>query len=477
MAEFPLRLPTESTIGKDGQESNARLVNAYIESMGQDSGGKVAFTTYAAPGLARWSQSSFINSGRGMILLDDETLIAVLGTAVVQFDTEGASTVLSGLIGADRLCMARNMNGTPQIGIVNSAGSYYTLISGTLTDRTATETNLVDPNSVCYVGGYFVFGTNEGKIVHTPPIDTATGITATAYGWSSSTSDAIVRVYAHAGFLYVFKSKSTEIWANAGTVPFAFQVLQQFFPLGLMAKFSIAETEDGILWVDQNGTVRMGNDGSSQRVSTSTVERAVESLSAEDKADMTGSIIYWEGHKCYQLRSSGFTWVYDIAMKRWFQRNSGAFPYWFVNDSICFNGKYICSSSENGLLYQLSPGVYNDNGQEFTVELWCPNSHNFPNAFLADSLDVDCITGVALSSGAGSDIDPVLMIDYSDDGGRHFRGERQVKLGKIGDTNRFVRTNGLGRVNSKGRIWRFRASASILRGVMQAHLSGRRANT
>jgi hypothetical protein len=51
-----------------------------------------------------------------------------------------------------------------------------------------------------------------------------------------------------------------------------------------------------------------------------------------------------------------------------------------------------------------------------------------------------------------------------------------VRLGKIGEVNRFVRTNRWGRMNNKGRIWRFRASASVLRGIIQANITGRKVN-
>jgi len=478
MAQFPLRLPTESTIGKDGQEANTRLVNAYAEVLGADKDGKAAFTTYAAPGLTRWSQETFTGAERGMILLDDSQLIAVLGGAVVQFNTSGASTVLAGMAGTSRLTMARNMNPTnPAIAICNETNKYYTLINGTVTDQGVSEANLTNPNSVCYTGGYFVFGTDAGKIIHTPPIDQATGISSLMYAYAASTSDKIIRVWAHVGFLYVFKSKSTEVWGNAGTTPFAFQPVQQYFPLGLLAKFSLADAETGMYWIDHSGVVRNGVDGSAQRISTHTVDRAISGLSAADRMGIIGSIIQWEGHKCYQIRSTSWTWIYDIAMQRWFQRKTGGLDHWLVNDAIVFDAKYICSSGENGILYQLDASKHNDDGREFTVELWCPNSNSFPDGVVVDQLDFDCITGRGLTTGVSSDVDPLLMIDFSDDGGRSFKCERTVRLGRIGETNRFIRTNRWGRMSNKGRIWRVRASASILRGVIQASITGRKVNT
>lgn len=70
------------------------------------------------------------------------------------------------------------------------------------------------------------------------------------------------------------------------------------------------------------------------------------------------------------------------------------------------------------------------------------------------------------------DIDPKLMIDYSDDGGASFTGERQVDLGRAGMRKQSIRTNGWGRVTNEGRIWRFRASAKVIKGIIQASLIG-----
>lgn len=71
-----------------------------------------------------------------------------------------------------------------------------------------------------------------------------------------------------------------------------------------------------------------------------------------------------------------------------------------------------------------------------------------------------------------ADIDPMLMIDYSDDGGASFVGERQVSLGHAGARKQNIKTSGWGTVSNKGRIWRFRASARVLKGIIQASLIG-----
>jgi hypothetical protein len=478
MRPLPLRLPTESTIGRDGQEANARLINAYPEFQGQDQDGKATFTTYPVPGLTRFNQTAFAGVERGMILLDETDLIAVLGTQVVQFNTAGVATVLPSLPGTGRITMARNLNSTPEIGIVTASGQYYYLQGGVLTQPA--EANLPTPNSIAYLGGYFVFGIGDGtnRIFHTPPLDTATGISALAFGYAASNADIIVRVYAFSGYLFVFKSKSMEVWQNVGTAPFAFTPVQQFIQLGLGAKFSLADNQSGMFWVDHKGIVRNGRDASAARISTHTIERAIAALSTSDRAAIVGHMVTWEGHECYQISApSSWTWCFDTGTQRWFQRASFNSARWIGNNAINFAGQYIVSNYTNGNLYTLDTTNYSEDSAEYIMELWCPNSNAFPGGMVIDRLDVDVISGQGvIAAGPPDNVNPMLAIDYSDNGGKTFQGERQVSLGQGGQFSQPVRANNWGRVSHKGRIWRFRASPSVMRGIIQAYVTGRLAN-
>jgi hypothetical protein len=70
-------------------------------------------------------------------------------------------------------------------------------------------------------------------------------------------------------------------------------------------------------------------------------------------------------------------------------------------------------------------------------------------------------------------IDPKLMISYSSDGGRTFKGERSASMGKKGEYKKKIRFNRLGRIDESGRIWRLAASSATLRGIIQATIDAR----
>ena len=92
---------------------------------------------------------------------------------------------------------------------------------------------------------------------------------------------------------------------------------------------------------------------------------------------------------------------------------------------------------------------------------------------IADGVEVDVVSGVGLNSASTWNSDPEIMVDFSENGGKTFVGERRAKIGKQGEYNQTVRLNRWGRCTKKGRIWRLRASAAVLKAINGASLWAR----
>lgn len=478
--DFPLRLPTESTRGRSGQEANTRLVNGYTETLGTDQDGKSRYTVYARPGLMRFGTSSFPVTAIGMVLLSDTALVAVLGTQIVSFDTSGNATVLNTLAASGNLTMAINEAATPEVAMVDDGGTFTRMVSGALSNPT---TSFAAPNSVTFLRGKFCFTTAGGLIFHSA-INNGNSYNAGSFDFANSDPNALVRGIADAGFWYIFGTRTLEIWQDVGAFPMAFQPLQQYIPMGLLAKYSLTKGgTNGLLWVDHRGVVRYGRDGGAQRISTHTVERAIETLPDADRPNLNGTYFVSQGHEFYALSAPvdtntgapGFTWVYDIGNQRWYEWNSFGLGRWIGQNAILFNQHWVMSDYRNGLLYQTNDGEYDDAGTEFILELWCPHMHNFRGGIFADSLDIDIASGVGLvGTGTSDDTSPMIAVSFSDDGGETFKYERSASIGQAGQYGQLVRLNQWGRINQKGRIWRIRASSRVLRSVIQANVRGRR---
>lgn len=474
---LPLILPGASTIGRDGQVANARLVNGYAEALGE--AGKSPFAIYGAPGLTRWDTGAFSGAERGLIERSTAELIAVLGNQIVSFDTAGIGTAIATIVGSGRLILSINRADPPQISIVTPAGQYYVLEGSTLTLNA--DADLPAPNSVDYLRGKTLFGTQFR--VYASDTDDATSIGALAFAEIDANADDVVRVFVNAGFLYVFGLKSLEIWQPDPSLagqPFPFSPVQQDIDLGLGGRHAIAKFEKALIWVDHNRIVRYGRDGGAERVSTHAVERSLEALTTAEMADVVGSIHAWQGHETFTLKGANFSWCLDLpAAKRqgfekaWYERASYGLDRWRVNSAIQFAGKYILGDEIDGKLYRLDPDAFTENGADHVLEAWCAHSHRFPDSILVDGIEVDIASGVGLGSGDSDDVNPELMIDFSDNGGKTFQCERRARFGKQGDFKQKLRLNKWGQCDQKGRIWRLRASAAVLKAINAATLYAR----
>lgn len=472
-----LKLPVGSSTGRDGAVNRTRLVNAYVEVEGNDA--KAPYVLYAAPGLTRWDDGSFTGAWRGSIELDDFTLISVLGNEIVSSTRSGATTKIASLIGSDRVIMTRNRADPAQIVIVTGSQA-YNLEDGAI--ALIDDADLPPVNSADYLRGRVLYGIDDGRVFCSASED-VTSVNALAFDVANAAADGLVRVKEHAGYAYFMGRRSTEIWAADPSLagqPFPFSPVQQNIAIGLGAKHSIVEGSRGMIWVDDKNIVRYGRDASASPISNKSVERAIESLSVADRANIVGMTYTHQGHEVYVLKSTSFTWEFDFHAastfgieRAWRERESYGLNHWQVNGAIRFGGKEIAGRENDGALFEISSDAYDEDGDELIMELWLPYSHRFPRSALIDQLKLDAITGVGLQSGGLNVTNPVVMIDYSDNGGKTFEGEESFPLGGIGEWNTEIETYQWGLMESRGRIWRIRASAAVLRGFISAWIEAR----
>jgi hypothetical protein len=470
MPPSPLNLGLGSNIGRDGQVANVRHINCYVEDAGTDA--KARTPIYVCPGLTRFDNGSYTGASRGLIQLNDNSLIAFLGNEVVSLDTGGVTTTLGTLVGSGRVFLARNRAASPQIAVITNAGQYHILQGGVMSE--VNDSDLPVPNSVTYLKGFFIFSISDGRIFMSDLDDE--NVSSLAFDSANSRSEGLVRVFAHAGFLYAFGRRTTEIWQadpSLAAEPFVFSPIQQDIDLGCIAPHSVTQIGTGLAWIDDNGIVRYGRDGGAIRISNHAVERSIEDLSNANRGLIAGRSWFHQGHEFYTLFGDNFTWVYDVLTQQWHERQSYASDTWLVNDLVNFDGKFIAGNTADGELYTIDANAYSEDGDLLVLDIRAPTVHNFPAGYIADAIEVDAIMGVGLNTADPHNSDPMLMIDYSDDGGRNFAGERTEPLGKIGKFQTKIRTNKWGHVREGGRQWRFRASAAVLRGIISASIDAR----
>ncbi len=254
--------------------------------------------------------------------------------------------------------------------------------------------------------------------------------------------DQCIGIIANLRNLWLFGTKTTEVWFNAGLSPgVPFQPVQgSYMEIGTAAPFSIAKLGNTILWISSDprgdGIVYMANGFAPQRVSNHAVELAIQSY-----GDISLAVAWTyeqNGHLFYAVNfpSADTTWVFDIITGLWHERaylSNGDLQRHRVQTHTFAFGKHIVGDYVNGNVYHMSEDYYDDDGAIQKAVRASPHISEEMLRVMHSKFQLDFQPGVG-TSGTGQGVDPQVMLQWSDDGGHTWSNEQWAYLGKIGDT-------------------------------------------
>ncbi len=311
-------------------------------------------------------------------------------------------------------------------------------------------------NQVIYDGDNDQFGVSD--------VGDASSIDGLNYATAESKPDDLIRVYAFNQFLYLFGDETIEQWWNSGIGKPPFDRVQgAIIERGLEGIHGVSNNDNFIYFFsDKKELLRLK--GSTQiSVTPEAIQKEFSDYSS------TSDVIIW----CMKLRGKEMvavvfpvanrSWIY-IEDGQWFEWSSGvtgdrnkANSYAFVYD------KHLVEDFENGNIYELDFEVYTENGDTIVrqrdsgpldsqVLFGITNKRIFMNRLV-----VNLERGVGVLAGQG--IKPVIMMSFSDDGGRTFSNEKWAEIGRLGDFQFGVEYNCLGSFFT--RIIRIRVSDPV----------------
>jgi len=275
------------------------------------------------------------------------TIITALGTG-----TGGTGTYI--LSGANSLTVSSETMYLEQFSIIPS------------TDGAFTGGGVVDVND-----NYFIYnrpGTQQFAVS-----DLLSPITRPLSFASKFTSpDNLVSLIASDGQLYLLGEKSSEVWQDQGTFPFAYQRIPgSSTQQGIIAPFSVARVGNSFAYLSQNirglNQVVAMNGYVPVRISTHAVE---QSLVDQYTADAIAYTYQLEGHEVYVITfpTIDITWAYDFTTQLWHKwlwvDSNNVYHRHRSNCAAVFQGVVVVGDWQNGNLYQLDQSNYTDNGGE-----------------------------------------------------------------------------------------------------------------
>lgn len=324
--------------------------------------------------------------------------------------------------------------------------SSETMYALNFSEMPSTDGAFTGGSTVDVVDNYFVY--NRPDTQQWASSDVLSPITyGLAFASKFTGPDDLVSLIVDHGQVYLLGEKTSEVWADAGTFPFAFQRIPGASSQhGIAAKFSMARFGNSFCYVSRNdrgqSIVVQMNGYFPQRISTHAVENTLVNQNISDAVAYTYQL---EGHECYVVSfpSLELTWVYDGATNLWHKwlwcDNQNNFKRHRSNCAALFQNQVLVGDWENGQIYKLDPDNYTDNGQNIRRVRRCPHIVSDLQRQYFEELQIQFQPGVGLQGITTPPLnletegaDPQAMLRWSNDGGSTWSNEHWSALGKVG---------------------------------------------
>lgn len=364
-----------------------------------------------------------------------DKLYVICSEYVYEIDTFEIATLLgvldtaSGYVG-----MASNAN---QVIIVDGIKGY--IIESSVLSEITDVNFLSNPTDVASEDTFFIVvspqnnqwaisASNDGKVW--PALNYVDFIT--------HISDTIVGVRSFNGLVYIFGTHSTQVWRNEGTPDFPFrQQLNMLIEYGCYSPATIAEGNDVLIWLGGTrygvGSIMMTDGTRPVPISTRSIDYQIQSY--EDISDTQAYVYRESGHTFYVLNftAANHTWVYDIEMQEWSEREMANGSRHIGQDHEFFNNRHYLGGYNEPKLYESSINFFDDNGEDIrrtkifqhTLD---PDYHHA----IVNFVEVIYVAGIDIPSN-NENSSPKLYISMSKDGGNSYGNIREVNLGKLGE--------------------------------------------
>jgi hypothetical protein len=425
-----------------------------------------------APGVSLFAQSaSGSNHCRGFVLVNAGTVLAIFNGFVEAISLSSGvpfMTPLGQLDGSRIVSTAiNNKTPTPDIVCVTENGAFT--LHPASAPTAYPDGNIGFPNSVTFGDGYFFFTYGNGVCIASAL--NGTSINLLNQITVNSASDGLVRGIWFAQTLFLFTPSRCEAWtdtANPTGFPFSRSAV---IPRGLINAQAIAGFESNftssLIWVGSDSVVYLMRGYAPYRISTNDMERRIQAVA--DKTTLRANVYMNDGHAYWQLSSSDFTFTFDLVNTVWQERTSYGQFFSRIEQSLYAFGKWIVGDFSTGNIGVIDGNAYAEYGGTLEWELTSLPVIQFPMRSIVPRADFNFITGTGQPAGmAQINVDPVVGISWSEDGGATFKMPLQRTLGKGGKNGHVVSVLQTGQTSRFGRVWKLEVFDPVYVGLLSA---------
>lgn len=366
-----------------------------------------------------------------LIATPDTSAAMLGGSSLYDIATDGTTTIVAGrgaIGGTDASVLAY----IPSVAL-------YSVSAPTIATGVGTGS---DVECVGFSDDYFVAALQDSNSFY---FMTAAEIAAAAPDITSATSfltaytfsDPILRLKGKNGYLMVFGGSAFEAWQAVPSADAPFQPVKGLAQRwGLAAKYSLAETQSGFMFIGRDAT---GSYHICKLVGASITPVMdhefdaflLDMAKAGTLSDAIGCAVAHQGHLLYFLSfpSAGKSWMFDANTDTFSVTQTGDDAF-IGTISVGWGGQQYIAGS-NGKLYRFDDQTYADGDTHMPRAFVTRHFWKDHDRLTVDALRVDFETGVGLVTGQGDD--PQIMLSISRDNGKTWGNEYWTTLGAIGN--------------------------------------------
>ncbi len=367
----------------------------------------------------------------------------VYGTSLVSVDSAGVVTTHGTIEGTNRVQFADN---GLLLVIVVPGGKGYVWNTSTLVEITDADYQVSD--SVAFYRGFFVFTASDGKQLFTSNLNQPTLFNALDFGSAEGDPDRIVTQILDHDELSVFGERTIEVFRVVGGAGFPLQIISgAYTEKGAHSKYGVVKFDNSFVYIgggiNENTAIwRQTSSAQAAKISTDAIDTEIQKFTKEEIAEAFAMTYSSKGQvlALFSFKSDVIddkTFVYNATASAlsgssvWFELQSGLTNSdWRANAIVKAHGKILVGDGITGKIGYIDGATYEEYGKPIFRQAATAPFHQENTTIFSGELEAVFESGVGLTSGQGSD--PIVRMDFSDDGGRTWSSEFSRSIGKIG---------------------------------------------
>jgi hypothetical protein len=390
---------------------------------------------------------------RGMIVSPDkENLYVIQGKKVYRASyTSSGSFMLGTTIGS--LESARGhvwMACTPSyVLIVDGVKGYYIDHANSGNVTIVSDTDFVVPSCLTSQDNYFIVGQQDTFNYQISGLNDPINWSGLDIGTAEGSPDNITSILSDHRQIFAMGPDSGEVIYNSGNSVFPFERYPDvFIEDGIDAPLTLKKFDNSVGYLSINKQLKRIDGFTPKVISPPRLSSIIKSMQTTDDGF---AFVYTLGNHTFYVITfpkSDLTYSYDASTGLVHKWSSGLYGGRHLSNCYAyFKGKHIVGDYREGILYTLEENVYTDGDDPIRWEYTSPVFELNKAMLFHKELEILFESGVGATTGDG--IDPVVMMQYSDDYGKTWSPESWRKLGKRGKYKNRVRWARLGGSRSR----------------------------